>query len=491
MREKHLLRTDKVMLITNIITTIFLMVGLMSQMMLSGMPPIKSQIPMAANILIFLIGIITFVRCRGTYLYSRYVGISFSILYVIVMLLASSGAVYPYMIPYLILLVLTMDKATVYVCSIVFAITNVIRIAMTMAASAAPQDEIETVMIEAIITVLAAIGAIRGVSLIVQFFNESSVELTSASELNASITDKIVDVAKNVQKETDNAQGSLEQISGQVLAVDESMGSVLAGINSNAEAVIQQTQMTQNIQNTIDDTYAKTETIVTITDETGKALSIGMNAMQNLVEYVKASISAGTGMRESAALLQQKSNDVRGITDIILGISNQTNLLALNASIEAARAGEAGKGFAVVADEIRKLAEQTRVETENITRLLDELMENASDVAARVDSNVENSMHENEYATQADTQFKEIEQKIKGLAENITEVNHMMNELKESNNVIVDSVNTLSTGSEEISASAQEACTISEQNVRQVQEFEKVMERISAQIGELRNHGNQ
>ena len=195
-------------------------------------------------------------------------------------------------------------------------------------------------------------------------------------------------------------------------------------------------------------------------------------------------------MKEATAILQEKSNEVRGITDIILGISGQTNLLALNASIEAARAGEAGKGFAVVADEIRNLAEQTRVETENITKLLDELMHNAQQVTEKVEQNVENSNQQNTFAVKADEQFKEIENKINELAKNIEEVNERMNELRNSNNAIVDSVNTLSAGSEEISASTQEACTTSERNVRQVQEFDVIMEQISAQIGELRKYGN-
>ena len=91
---------------------------------------------------------------------------------------------------------------------------------------------------------------------------------------------------------------------------------------------------------------------------------------------------------EAMAVLQQESDKIGSVMDVIKAVAEQTNLLALNAAIEAARAGEAGRGFAVVADEVRGLAQRTQKSTEEIQTLVAALQSGTQHVASVMNSSL-------------------------------------------------------------------------------------------------------
>lgn len=88
------------------------------------------------------------------------------------------------------------------------------------------------------------------------------------------------------------------------------------------------------------------------------------------MESIDRSVQASSSL---VRLLNDKSQEIALMVEVIRGISQQTNLLALNASIEAARAGEEGRGFAVVASEVRKLAEQSEASSERIAEVMTQI----------------------------------------------------------------------------------------------------------------------
>lgn len=489
MKEQHLKRTNRLLFIVHTITMIFGMIGLTSQLALAAdMSPIQSIVPMVLFVLAYVGGIITYVKFKNGLVYTRFVGIAFSIAYFAMVLMAATSAPFPYMIPFLLVFTFAMDRNTLLIPGIVFIITNVIKVAITFASAADPNDVMEGCMIEVIITILISVVTLRGLKLLNIFFDSSIEEIAGAAEKTETIAAKIVEVAEGVGEHTAVMAESLDQILGYTNTVNDSMEHIVAGTSSTADAIMSQTVQTQEIQDVIDETHENAQKIVAITEDTKVALSEGTKAIMSLFDQVDYSINASKEMQRVSMELQGKTEEVRGITDIILGISSQTNLLALNASIEAARAGESGKGFAVVADEIRNLAEQTRRETENITNLIEDLSRNAKEVTERVEDNVESSNKENESAKMASAKFEEITQKIAALSSEIADINDRVNTLRTSNNQIVDSVNTLSATSEQISASSQEASDVSANSLAMLTEFADAMHKLVDEINKLHQY---
>jgi len=100
---------------------------------------------------------------------------------------------------------------------------------------------------------------------------------------------------------------------------------------------------------------------------------------------------------------------VNEVSKVIGEIADRTGLLSLNAAIEAAHAGAAGRGFAIVAEEVRKLADRTSRQTQEIGGLLEAIrrdLEPAREAMARSLA----------LAAETRSQVETVEQRLLGIA---------------------------------------------------------------------------
>ncbi|KEQ51524.1 methyl-accepting chemotaxis protein [Sphingobium chlorophenolicum] len=114
-------------------------------------------------------------------------------------------------------------------------------------------------------------------------------------------------------------------------------------------------------------------------DTNGKAVKV-VKIATDITRQVQQEREARNRLADSHRLqghLEQQKNALENtmgkLSEIVVtirSIAQQTNMLALNATIEAARAGDAGRGFAVVAGEVKKLADATRIATEDAAAMM-------------------------------------------------------------------------------------------------------------------------
>ncbi len=179
---------------------------------------------------------------------------------------------------------------------------------------------------------------------------------------------------------------------------------------------------------------------------------------------------------ESIHKLSQSSAQILEVIEVIEGISSRTNLLAMNAAIEAAHAGEAGKGFAVVAEEIKKLAEETSLNSSAIKKSIENNNRYFSDSKMSIQ--------------ELKSVFDTITDQIQVVGVSLNEIVQSMHELSEGTDVITSSVENLLSSNGDVQQSLlsmEESIRIEDESIVKIQ---KAVSRTKANITALSELGD-
>ncbi|MDP4128057.1 MAG: methyl-accepting chemotaxis protein, partial [Bacillota bacterium] len=206
-------------------------------------------------------------------------------------------------------------------------------------------------------------GMIRGLRVFVQGTNSSAEELTSSTGMFSTNIDYLANASEEITKGVQEVATMVENVQTNTKLTADSVKRMTEGIHEISD---------------------NSESVYELAYQTAQLAESGVSEIESAVTQMNTILDKSKNMKNEVVHLDENSQKVGQITEVITAIAAQTNLLALNAAIEAARACENGRGFSVVADEVRKLAEGATEAAHEIKTIVSELQPGTESVTKSI-----------------------------------------------------------------------------------------------------------
>lgn len=291
---------------------------------------------------------------------------------------------------------------------------------------------------------------------------------------------KLVNASNQLLLNTNEVKVGEQQIAVTMLELSDGADSQA---NSTNEVSLVVKDFTVNIQ----EASYKGDELSIASNRVIEATSSGyqlMNASEEQMDVIYQGVMESI---EKVKGLDQRSNDITKLIQVIQDIAEQTNLLALNAAIEAARAGEHGRGFSVVAAEVRKLAEQVSNSILDIVHIVEGVQKESKETVTALQGSYHQVIEGKNKIQTTKERFNDIDQAVLGMQTQIKNIS-------ENLHMIVGKSGDIQYSLEQISAIAEESSAGIGQTSATVQQTAGVMNEIVidselvAQLAEKLDH---
>lgn len=408
--------------------------------------------------------------------------IGFAVFYTFSLFTAENNLVFAFVIPMILIISIYNDTRYSVIINIGTVLESFIAVIVGAQTGKLGYAGLDSAIIQVVVMILIGIYSFLAVWVLNKNNQDKVQNVKAAQDKTEHLFDDISELSQKMKEGIEDIHIELDKLNEASDVTQQAMKEVTVGAADTAEAVQKQILQTESIQKKVDMVNEAATGITENMQHTLKVLEDGNRDVELMVQMVETSVQNGADVAEKLETLDKYMAEMNSIVELINGITSQTSLLSLNASIEAARAGEAGKGFAVVATEISGMATQTQNATDHITELITNVSTAISEVVEVIHQMIAGINEEKQGAANTAGSFNAIQTNTFAIRDNAKHLVRDVGELKEANNVIVDSIQTISAISEEVSAHASDTMNSEEENTAILGQMKAKMQELLEQI---------
>lgn len=253
---------------------------------------------------------------------------------------------------------------------------------------------------------------------------------------------------------------TMTRSSQETLTSVEQVEKAIVEIADGATNQAQETQTaTENViimGNMIEETNVEVENLRKNAHDMLDAGNAAFDILKQLGQVNQKTKDAIEEITEQTNVTNESAQKIKEAAVIITDIAEETNLLSLNASIEAARAGEQGRGFAVVAAQIQKLAEMSNESAQQITQIINLLLQESQKSVQTMEEVTEVVRQQDENVALTTKAFENVKQGIDKSINSVDMITKKTEQLDQARVNVVDVVQNLTAIAEENAASTEE-----------------------------------